>query len=488
MPPANRQTRFRFSVIIPLEFHRGQVETCLRRWSREQMYDRDQYEIIAVGCRASLNDEICAFFKSLLGSRDRLLLFDEPHDIALCAHGADEAQGEILFFTESHCLPEPDILQLTDETLAQHPEWSGFSCFSNPITHNPLSMVEAEMYNSDITYSMEQNSWRKVLDQCFAVWADAYHVSGGLRPQFGHFAEWLLSAQLHIKGYQIGYAPHIKINHYYSGEIRELLAFTTDFTKGEMTLHSDFQDDPCYPYFPAPEEWRLRYQSTDLSRTQLFHVLQNTSGLAARKEILQAASARASFIPPIPLVTAYARFWLAQTGMFFGWAFRVEKTRLHRLFVHLIDATVRLERARYMARWMKEQKQRQPSNCPSLTLEPHTADTFYGIGIYTLETWQGRPFRWLEPAGMLETSLIPGTYCLSLEWLPIEHVHDLTLYLNEQPLQIQAELHKATSQPFEIRSSKPVRLAWTCQRIAAPNDARLLGIPLLNLSIFPIKK
>ena len=42
---AKIKSNLRFSVIIPLEFHRGQVEECLQRWVHQQTYPREQYEI-----------------------------------------------------------------------------------------------------------------------------------------------------------------------------------------------------------------------------------------------------------------------------------------------------------------------------------------------------------------------------------------------------------------------------------------------------------
>src|SRR5688572_2117220 len=94
------ESTLRFSIIIPLEFHRGQVEKCLHGWVRDQTYPRDQYEILAVGCLHSLDEATIDLFKSLLSNHDRLLLHDEPHDIALCAYGAKQAKGKFLFFTE----------------------------------------------------------------------------------------------------------------------------------------------------------------------------------------------------------------------------------------------------------------------------------------------------------------------------------------------------------------------------------------------------
>src|SRR6185369_10159268 len=100
--------------------------------------------------------------------------------------------------------------------------------------------------------------WRKILDQCFVVRAERYHAAGGFRPELGHFAEWHLAAHMHQKGYQIGYAPEVRVFHYYTGDSNELIEFSADFAHGEMTFHSEFGNDPCRSYFQEPTEWLNR--------------------------------------------------------------------------------------------------------------------------------------------------------------------------------------------------------------------------------------
>jgi hypothetical protein len=106
--------------------------------------------------------------------------------------------------------------------LRQHPEWSGFSFRSVPITHNLLSEIEAQMYGSDIERNMADHPWLKVLDQCLVVTRDGYRDAGGIEPEFGHFAEWLFAARLHRAGKTIGYHAGPAIHHYYVGDLRDL--------------------------------------------------------------------------------------------------------------------------------------------------------------------------------------------------------------------------------------------------------------------------
>ncbi|MEY9604977.1 hypothetical protein ABIF74_009669 [Bradyrhizobium japonicum] len=98
-----------FSIIIPLEHHRGQWELSWLGWT-SQTADKSLYEIILVVPPdfKALNE-----LKALAGGKARLEFTNSDHDIGLCAFGATKARGKYLFFTESHCRPEPDVMEAT---------------------------------------------------------------------------------------------------------------------------------------------------------------------------------------------------------------------------------------------------------------------------------------------------------------------------------------------------------------------------------------
>jgi hypothetical protein len=364
----------RFSIIIPLEVHRGQAEACLYRWAHEQTYPRGQYEILALGCRDSLSQDALSILKSRLGSSDRLLLFDEPHDMALCAYGAQQAKGDVLFFTASHCLPEPNILSMADETLRAHPEWAGFSCRSLRITPNSLSIVEADMYEADIRDGMEQHPRRKILDQCFVVRAESYHSAGGFRPEFGHFAEWQLAAQMHQMGLLL----------------------------------------------------------------------------------------------------------------------RVGRRFLRAALLRLIDATVRLERIRFVQHWLGKNVVQDKSpyvSAPGTLLiwQPDNSYTFCSTGIHAVDEYNGQKFQCFEPVGMIEVFLNAGKYCFSMEWLPFRDIRNLIVYRDEKPISTIRETNRISSLPLEMDFARPVRFAWTCEPRFSPRDPRLIGLPIVSITWTPAK-
>jgi hypothetical protein len=488
--------QYRFSVIIPLEFHRGQIEQCLRGWLKDQTYPADQYEVLAVACPASLGEELNSIVKAELRPHDRLLLYDDPHDISLCAHAAFEAKGEILIFTESHCLPKTDVLLLAEEKMNQHPQWAGFSGNSLPITPNYLSIIEADMYQADIIYGLTVHSWRKILDQLFAVRRREYLVDGGFLPQLGHFAEWHLSARMHENEHMIGYAPDIQFWHYYSGDIEELIEFSRDFTRGEMRYKAEFPDDPCQGYFPVSTEWLFRFswhsslagkmhQLARKAHSNQVRSLFNPLNWWMRTRFLFERYTYA-YLGANPVV-----FWNRIRQNFYlillrlASSIKIEKKILGRIFLNLIEATIRLERIDFVQRWLDNAEIKKPirhAAVDSIHWTPETThDSVTLLGVYPLEEWQGAKFKWSQPATLMELPLKPGTYAFNMEWLSVRNVKNLTVYLNETPLAItQGPQHARGT--FTIQDEQPVRFSWTCEPMFPKNDARILGLPIKSIT------
>src|SRR5260370_22215241 len=88
------------SIIIPLEFHRGQWDRAWQGW-QSQTLDRASFEIILVVPPDFPDRDKFAE----LGDLARLGYSNHSHDIRLCAAGAAKARRKFLLFTEAHCCP-----------------------------------------------------------------------------------------------------------------------------------------------------------------------------------------------------------------------------------------------------------------------------------------------------------------------------------------------------------------------------------------------
>jgi hypothetical protein len=492
--PVTGESRYRFSVIVPLESPRGQVEACLRGWTREQTFARDRYEVLAVWCPLSPPPQVTAI-GSLLARPDRLLVHDQPHDIALAARGAQEARGELLFFTESHVLPAPETLKRADEAVHARAGIAGLSCRSVGLTQNRLGAAEAAMYEDAIRYGLEQHPWRRILDQCYIAWREPYFEAGGFRPEFGHFSEWLLAARMYRLGHRIGYAPEVELRHQYSGSIGELIEFAEDFALGEVRYHAEAGDDPCRSLFDEVPEWFGRHQwRADLARAAWslgFREWTRARGSADRKwtvawlRFLLVAASRAALGLRPALGRARLRLAAARAELPCRLLLAAGEAPRRNGVVRLNDAAVHRARLRFVARWLAS----RPPRASTPTLDPllesrvaspwdaARADGFPSLGFHPVERWHGQPYRWSEPVAILEAPLAAGAHELSIEWLPLRGSPDLRIYVNGEAQQVTLGWDRAVAR-FRQASPGWARFAWVCSPWSARGDDRLLGLPV----------
>lgn len=469
-----------FSIIIPLEYHRGQWERAWLAWT-EQTVDRSLYEIILVvppdfPHRAEL---------SALGQLGARLEFaDSRHDIGLCAIGASRARGDYLFFTEAHCRPEPDVLALCISAFAEHPDWAGFSCRSVPICHNLLSEAEAEMYQADIEFGMKVHPWRKILDQCFVTRRAAYEQCGGLQAEFGHFAEWLLAAGYHARGHRLGYLEEARIHHYYVGELDGLKSFTRDFVEGEIRFFSDGARGPGGAYLEAPVEWICQDDfdaglARDILRALLRFDRPEQPQLGARWRAIRRWLGTAAFGDGLARSTALAAVLHARCGLS---AVLIAGSResVFRWFKRYIAALIRLQRL----------------NCIHAIRRATTGGGLRRLGdgvlsqagFYPVETWSGRPFRWSETEAAVRIPGRAGRRILRIQSPPIRGPLDrigVRFYLDgacvaDSAVAIERD---AFVLGLDLPASGTARLAWTCPRFEAVNDPRHLGLPVAAIDI-----
>jgi GT2 family glycosyltransferase len=505
MSPDRRQSP-RFSILLPLEAHRGQAFECLRGWADDQTFPRPEFEIVVAvptgpGHQWNL-DEI----RSVLAPTDLVLECDLHHDQDLCAEAAAAAGGELLFFTESHCLPEPGTLARADEVARSHPEWAGFSGRSLILTHNLLSEVEAAFYDRHIEFGMMEHPWRKVLDQCFVIRRSAYRDAGGFDPSFGHFAEWLLAARLYARGSTIGFAPETRIRHYYSGELREWRRFTQDFAGGEMRYLALEPPDPLVPMFEEVPEWssRLNFRR-EVARRMCFMLLRNLrytillrrrqgwrrsdSPHFAHWRLVRTWLWRAVAGPSTGIGRAWARQGRAEVLLRLD-ILRRDRRRLEERYAACNCSISTLERVRCRRRWIRDRRdasgngtshaKRAGSWRPGLLDEPH------GVGFHLASGSGSDAIRWSEPAAYVELPLAAGPHVVTLEWA-FYHPgvqHDLSFYVDEHRVpdervaltQDYAELWFETSDP-----TVPTRLGWVCTPFVAQADNRALGLPVRSI-------
>lgn len=471
-----------FSVIIPFEYHRGQWEKSWLGW-QAQTVDKAAYELVLV-IPPDFPDR--AQLDKLESPTVRVVCTDDAHDIGLCAAGAASARGKFFFFTESHCWPDPDVLALCLQALRDHPDWDGFSCCSVPVCHNRLSEAEASMYQSDIEFAMTAHPWRKVLDQCFVTRREAYEASGGFRAEFGHFAEWVLAADYHARGYRIGYLGEARLHHYYVGEIGELKTFTLDFVQGEIRYFSGSSHASAGELLEAPMEWVCRDNfDAGMARHVVRTVARNLLADLRPLQLLGSVDALLQWLPRAifggrlvrgrsAVAARYARLVLAAAILAGS---KESVARRFRIYIAALARYQRLACSHAM----------QTATAGGTVARP--VERISGqSGFHPLEQWRDREFRWSEAAATVRIQGRPGRNTVRIECLdvrrPLSRI-GLRFFLDDRGIAKDAiafgddviELH------VDLPPSGLGTLAWTCRRFLVFRDRRCLGLPVARLAM-----
>lgn len=494
------------SILIPVEFHRGQAVACIRAWADEQDCPPESYQLI-VCAPDTLDRETEREIRQALRPWDRFQQDTSRHDMPLVAVAARQSTCDLLIFTESHCLPAANALSTLLGIAAQNQEWAGFSCPTTPVVHNLLSQVEAEIYASHIQRELESAGWLKVLDQCFVVRREAYFAAGGFRPEFGHFAEWLLAAEMHRRGLVVGMHPTRVLRHHYVGDVPELGAFTLDFAYGQIKYLAECRNEPTSVYFsniPELDEFLQRTRNDDRRMFRLkARVLREA--LARRlpwREQQGDRHLRLRFLWH-DCVSAAVQGWLP--GMAERFAKKQARCAERRLskaiddedshgaknaFVAWFGSLVALSRQRFLRDnpALRATFSRNVDFSPTGVWFPDAAAPV-GQGVELLGFYESEKIqdevriRWSHVAASVWLPLPPGRCTLVMEWHETRALRpDEGLRVDFEGVDIpctgvKLEAHRLVVE-VTVDSARWCRLDFSMLPFPAPGDPRLLGLPV----------
>jgi hypothetical protein len=437
-----------FSVLIPLEFHAGQAEACVRGWTRIA-YPRARFQLVLAASDAFPERDL-GRLRALLGAGDRVLRRPERHDMALAAAAARVADGAALLFTEAHCVPEPDVLAVAARGLEAHSDWIGLSLHARRFGHGRLGGIQADLYGADIAHDMAGDHWCKILDQCFVVRRAPYLAAGGVDPTLGHVAEWMLAARCHRLGLTIGHLPEVGVEHFYAGDLDDWAAFARDFTRGHMTALARGDADGLGDLFGCVPEWAYQEGWRAATARRLARL-----GLAAGRPDVAARWLPAAVTGP----------WLARLRAAVRWRRWRRRVRaqaaaapiatLRASVAAMMDGVVRAERLRVVPAPRHLDRRRAGAWAPGA--EP----ALPAAGFLPPGARDGVRFAWSEPAALVELPLEPGRYDVAVEWLP-GHDPAPRFYLNERALPAAACRVEGVRARLTLDVSDAARLAWVC--------------------------
>jgi hypothetical protein len=475
------------SVVIPLEEHRNSAERSIQAWCAEQTLDRERYEVIALASD-SLDERELARIRGLLTAHDRLVRTTSAHDVAQVAEAANLARSDLLFFSESHVWPSPDVLERSLRAMEEHPEWAGLTCGSKRVVRNRVGAAEADMYERDFEIGSKQLGWRNILDQCFLTRRAAYRSSGGFDASLGHFAEWVLAARYRTEGLVVGHCPEIELLHVFTGDIGELRPFTEDFVRGEIAYLARDPATRRETLIEAPLEWSCR---GDRRRDLAGHIVRliAVETMRARKERRPANVSWRLALKRVPVVLAGGAFArmaaalevLASRAALI--AVQLDRNRSVAVaFERCMAAIIRRARLRFSDEHLA---QRRPCDTGEVwNAFPDRGDA--GAGLHDWEHLDDIPFRWSEPVAAIALDLSPGRYLI--------HVHTLWKQLAKTALRPEFFLNgkrvtgvrtsnggNTIAFEVDVRRSGNNALGWICPATSAPEDERKLGLPLVSV-------
>lgn len=469
-----------FSVIIPLEAHRGQWERCWQCWNT-QTVDRSAYEIIVV-VRPDFPSDAMLHGIPL----DCIEFSDRSHEIDLCAVGAARARGKYLLFTEAHCWPEVDVLELCMQAIDANPDWAGFSCLPSPVTHNRLSDAEARMYITDIEHAL-QVSRPKNLYQCFITVREVYELCGGFKSGLGHFAEWALAASYSQGSYKIGYFPKARFHHYYSGSLAELTAFTLNFVTGEIRYFDGNGFEPGDTSLEIPPEWICQGNfDRGMARATLHIAIKGgTSYRYLIRSLIQIGGwiFPAIFGDRMVRISASAAVVYARIVLLLALVIGPQRWLNYRLKKYVV-ALITMQRLKTIATQRRSRRRQIRSDYVGFDIDAVALDS---TGFYPVEHYHGNQFRWSETAATVLVAVPAGPHTIRIECLPARNLSDASLdlrfYIDGKripPGQLTMEAHRAH---IDLNMAQPriFKLGWTCLPLIAAGDPRWLGLPVKHI-------
>jgi hypothetical protein len=474
--------RPRISILLPIQDDREAGIESIRSWLGGQTASSGDYELIALAPGRDRRLEQAV--RPLLRSQDRWLELDGASSPELFNGGAREAQGEFIFLTESHCVPERDcleaMLQELDRTGA-----AGVRGHDPPEARGGLGKLERDKFLEEISREEGPDHWRRVLVHSLALHRQTYLDAGGLPPRYGDFGAWVLAIELDRRGDRVAFSPRPRVRHVYDGDLEHVREHLSTFGRGEIRFRDDADDELAASYLGLTTEWEERLAHTRRGARRALR-----SAIALRHPGAMRATFRHLVVavmgPRAPIVAARIGSRLAALSA----RLRREPGRRTDRFNDFWRLTTRGGRLEGLA-----EAHRQPAE-PARAERIDLTESLSGmaIGFHDPEPIEGEPpIRWTTGLAVIRVN-VPGAARMRgrLELRPLQRPPEAR---PAQPrIAIDDRVVPATMTEdgieFEIEPGRHW-LAVACSALRprrhGVNDHRRIGLPVRTLSFAPLK-
>lgn len=483
------------SVILPMHEHRGIALEALESWIDQQRCQADDYEIILI-----IDDTLQDFepmFRQKLRPHDTLLPASNENYMEHYNLGAGHARGEVLFFTEPHCMAEPQAVAEMIQYMTTHAP-DGFCARTVPICPTPLARLASRMFEEFFVEWSRPDHWSKVFLRGFGLRRSIYFAVGGFQSQYFRFAESLLAVTLRNNGYQIGYAPGVGIRHLYEDTFALLDSSLKFYTEGECLYWLHHPSGSLNGFFDVPPEWNDISSIHTYLKPTLRHVLWRQlrirAGITATfrgwilsvgqfVNILLSGKLTQTWL----LLKSSLLVWLTKSRYFYCWFHTNRRFQVFRKYCTEITSHYRLIFG------LKHFSQSSFNQIPQSEYFPEQMDSHQIVGFYPIESYQGKRFRWSSPISAVRVNLDPASYALTIHLQRVRHLvpeKELSIFWGQTRIQSvtfdpeKYTLHCIISKNI-LETSEEDWLIFLCIPWNIPGvhrkDKRKLGIPVVSI-------
>ena len=483
------------SVIVPFGDPRGKPKHLIS-WTKRQSLDGSKFEIVAVIDAAhapAAKEAICSYLRP----QDRLVLVEGEGQFRMYAAGAGAARGEVLVFTEDHCVAEAKCL----ETIKDHLETTtdaGVTVKWGHINHTEVAYLEQLANDIDSKEWAAPGHWNKVRIRGFAVRREAYRAAGGFHWEYHGFGEAVFAATLHAQGSRVGYSEGGGVFHINTETLAEIRQNAWDYAWGEAAYCQTHDEAFCERYFgassvlardaatpPGLAKWMVQAHWL-LLKLPGYQKDGPASKAGVYASLFRTASAHLSSKTRLP------RAWVRSKGARVRYHFwKFNKERRLSAFKDYWSFAARLSGAVYSAKHGSTDPRPAVLDASGFA----RLATLGSHGIYPVENFEGRTFRWTAPVAVM-TFQLPAEECrvlVNTGWLRGAAIdYPFQVFWNRKPVPEEfvrfkeGVLHLRIKKRMCNKKSGIQELTLAMAPLKQqPYETRWLGLPICSLQVLP---
>ncbi|MCW8130629.1 MAG: glycosyltransferase [Planctomycetota bacterium] len=425
------------TVVIPMLEHRGHLDPCLDSYlNQDCAHERYEIGVVANGRQAALE----ARAEEKIRGRGWLRRFETANEMELYHRGALMARTPLLLITESHCEAKPEtvagVLRFFEAS-----DLAGGLLHSESRSANEFGSFEGALYEEFLAQARRPGDWHRTGLRGFAVRREILERVGGFDYRYGLFAEQILAATLHARGFPLAFLEGVPIVHHNTATWSELEHSVFNYADGEAAYRDGHARSWCVRMFGAPgqSDARARY-----GRPQVRAQLDAAARALGAGELRRDERARMLrtlcvwFFDAAPAGLLGLR-WLRARLRAQYWATRIRMALQSKPEARLRSfrrGWARLADLGRVRSFLERNPLASPDPPPSTRIED--CEDWQVPGFHPLERHEGRWFRWSGPAAVLRFHARPADAEFALETGPLPCTRRRVLFFNGRRVPAEA--------------------------------------------------